>query len=1068
MVDSQMLNSLEWRCIGPHRGGRVVAVAGHPTDPTTFYFGACAGGVWKTSDGGTLWQNVSDGFFKTAAVGAIAVSESDPNVIYVGTGETCIRGNVSHGDGVYKSTDGGKTWTNMGLSDTRHIASVVIHPQNPDLVYVAALGHAWGANRERGVFRSKDGGHTWVQVCFRSEKAGAIDLSMDLHNPRTLYAAFWEAQRFPYQLVSGGPDSSLYKSADGGDTWTELTSNSGLPKGIKGRLGIVASPAKTDRVWALIEAEDGALFRSDDGGATWQRLSEEPGLRGRPWYYMHVYADPKDADTLWVADYSLWKSIDGGATFFEVPTPHGDNHDLWIDRNNPLRMIEGNDGGACVTFNGGASWSTLYNQPTAQFYHVITDNQFPYRVYGSQQDNTAISVPSASIRGAITPTEWFEPGGGESGYIAIKHDDPNIIVAGAIGSGAGNGRLIHYDHRTEQERNITVWPEATGMGIGAKELKYRFQWTFPIWFSRYNPNELYVTGNRVFRSTNEGFSWEAISPDLTRNDPGKMEPSGGPVTYDNTGAEVYCTIFAFAESPHEQGVFWAGTDDGLIHLSRDGGQSWEDVSIKELPEWSLISIIEPSPHDAATAYVAATRYKLDDTRPYLFKTHDYGKTWQQITDGIPENDFTRVIREDPTRRGLLYAGSETGVYVSFDDGGHWQSLQRNLPAVPIYDMVIKNNDLVLATHGRSFWIMDDLTPLHQLSDEIQWEPVHLFKPRTTTRFKVYKGFGGRAGTDIAYRMAGPVVYTFKKVQTPTGDIKEKCLDAGENPPDGVIITYYLKEKPEGDITLTVLDAEGKTIKTFSSKEEEEKPSDRQEKLPKRKDEKKEPRLPKEAGTNRFVWNMRYPDATKLPDHRGRAGTEELVAGPVVVPGTYQVQLHVGDQTYTQSFEIVKDARITATQADLVRQFELLKQVRDRLSETHETILQVRHLRDQVDDWASRVDGHPNDQAIKDAAKMLREVLTTIEEELVQVKSEDPRSFPSKLNTRLAALSAFADSADCAPPQQIVEVFDDLSARIERHLTRLQNVIEADVAAFNRLVRESGFGAVMLKRQSDGP
>ena len=655
-----LLHALEWRCIGPYRGGRVVAVAGDPVNAAVFYFGACAGGIWKTTDAGTYWENISDAYLPTAAVGAIAVADSDPNVIYVGMGECCIRGDVSHGDGVYRSTDAGKTWMHLGLADTRHIARVRIHPTNPDVVYVAALGHAYGPNNQRGVFRSADGGKTWDHILFRSDKAGAIDLSLDPHNPRILYAAIWEAQRTPWSLTSGGPDSSLYQSTDGGETWTELTNNPGLPAGLKGRIGVAVSPARPGRVWALVEAEDGALFRSDDGGATWQRLSEERNLRLRFWYYGHVFADPQDPDTVYVLNIQAWKSVDGGRTFAQMTTPHGDNHDLWIDPRHPQRMIEGNDGGACVSFNGGASWSTIYNQPTAQFYHVATDTRFPYRVYGTQQDNTAICVPSRSEKGAILSSQCYPVGSSESGYIAVRPDNPNLVYSGAIGSAPGGGGvMLRYDHATEQVRIITVWPEIYG-GWGAKDLKYRFQWTYPIVLSPHDPNILYAAGNVLFRSADEGMSWKAISPDLTRQDVSKLEPSGGPINKDTTGAEHYCTIFAFAESPHQPGVFWVGSDDGLIHLSRNDGETWDNVTPKELPEWALISMIEVSPHDPATAYVAATRYKLDDVQPYLYKTHDYGQTWQRITAGIPAHDFTRVIREDPARRGLLYAGTETG------------------------------------------------------------------------------------------------------------------------------------------------------------------------------------------------------------------------------------------------------------------------------------------------------------------------------------------------------------------------------------------------------------------------
>ncbi len=1060
-VDPSLLNSLQWRLVGPHRGGRVVAVAGHPADPMTFYFGACAGGVWKTTDAGTNWECVSDGFFQTAAIGALAVADSDPNVVYAGTGEACIRGNVSHGDGVYRSTDGGRTWTNVGLGDTRHIGRIRIHPRDPDLVYVAALGHAFGPNRERGVFRSRDGGQRWEPVLFRSERTGVVDLSMDPQNPRVLYAAAWQAQRFPHRFASGGPESGLWRSTDGGDTWAEVTRNPGLPRGVLGRIGVAVSPADGRRVWAIVEAEDGALFRSDDGGATWQRLSEEPGLRGRPWYYMHVFADPKDPDTAWVLDYALWKSTDGGKTFVEVPTPHGDNHDLWIDPRNPLRMIEGNDGGACITFNGGQSWSTIYNQPTAQFYHVCADDQRPYRIYGSQQDNWAISLPSQSHRGVISQTEWVQPGGGESGYIAVKPGDPSIVVGGAIGTGAGMGRLIHYDHRSGQERVISVWPEAYGMGVAAAEHRYRFQWTFPVFFSRWEPNELWAAGNRVFRSTDEGQSWETVSPDLTRNDPDKLQPSGGPITQDNTAAEVYCTVFALAESPHEREVLWAGTDDGLVYVSRDRGKTWTDVTPRDLPEWALISILEPSPHDPATCYLAATRYKHNDTRPYLYKTSDYGGTWARITDGLPDHEFTRVIREDPNRRGLLYAGTESGLWISFDDGAHWQRLQSGLPVTPIHDLIVKDGDLVVATHGRSFWILDDLTPLYEMNPEIAGVGMHLFKPRVTIRWKAYKGHGMKPGTGVAYRLVGPIGYSYRQVETPTGEKKEQLLDAGENPPNGVIVHYWLREKPASDITLAFLAADGREIRSFTSRAKADtasEPAAPDALLPKPDPAGDEPRLTKEPGANRFVWNLRYPDATKLPGHKGRGGTEEMLAGPRVAPGTYQVRLTVENETRTQSFEVVKDPRVRASDDELRVQFAWLKRVRDTLSQVHERILALRDVRAQAEGWASRAES----AAVKEAAKTLAAALGAIEAELVQVKSEDPRMFPAKLNSRLAALSGLIESSDSPPTEQLRALYESLSLRIDVALARLDRCLYEDVKAFNTLCRESGVDAIVPK------
>ncbi len=1048
-LDPQLLHGLEWRMIGPHRGGRVVAVTGDPHDAMTFYFGACAGGVWKTTDGGTTWDCISDGFFNTAAIGAIQIAPSDSNVLYVGTGETCIRGNVSHGDGVYKSTDAGKTWANIGLRETRHIAKIRVHPEDPDWVYVAALGHAWGPHEERGVFRSRDGGKTWEKILYRDEKTGAIDLALDPTNPRILYAALWQAQRYPYKMISGGEGSGIFKSTDGGDTWTEISNNPGLPTGVKGKIGLAVSPAKPERVWALVEAKDGALFRSDDGGATFERLSAQSDLRRRAWYYMHIYADPLDAETVWVLNTECWKSIDGGKTFFSVPSPHGDHHDQWIDPREARRMIRGDDGGAYISFNGGESWSSLFNQPTAQFYHVTTDDRQPYRVYGSQQDNSAISLPALSSRGAINPQEWFEPGGGESGYIAIKPDDPDIVVGGAVGSGWGHGRLIHFDRRTDQERNITIWPEVMGMGVGSQEHKYRFQWTFPILFSRYDPNVLYVAGNVLFKSTDEGASWQVVSPDLSRKDQSKMELSGGPITSDNTGVEIYGTIFALAESPHQKDLLWAGTDDGLVHLSRDGGKTWTNITPRDLPEWSLISIIEPSSHDAASAYLAATRYKHDDTRPYLYKTNDYGKTWQLITNGIPENDFTRVIRADSTRRGLLYAGTETGVYVSFDDGENWQPLQLNLPHVPIHDLHLKQNDLIAATHGRSFWILDDVTPLHQLSDTTLHAPVTLLAPRPTVRWRINKGYGNKPMKGILYRWAGTLNVGYRLIEKPTGEKVERFVNAGQNPPEGVLVHYTFKEKPQGEVTLTFKDAQGNVAKQFSSVKPEKKEG---------AEEKKEPRVSAEAGLNRCGWNLRYEDATKLP---GDKATEELLAGPVAAPGNYRVELSVDGNTQTQDFEILPDPRIRASANDLRDQFDLLLQIRDKLAETHKTVLQIRDLKTQADAWAKRARGHAREKEIADAAQAVQAALTAVEQELWQPDSDSALVPPSKLNSRLAALAEITAAADYAPTQPQREAFADLAARIDAQIARLRDVIAKDVAAFNQLVREAGLEPVAV-------
>jgi photosystem II stability/assembly factor-like uncharacterized protein len=1051
-LDPAVLKSLEWRCIGPYRGGRVVAVAGDPLHAQVFYFGSTGGGIWKTTDGGILWENVSDGYFKRASVGALAVSQSDPNVVYAGMGETTIRSNVSHGDGVYRSTDGGKSWTHLGLSDTRNIAKVRIHPHNPDLVYVAALGHAHGPNAERGVFRSSDGGKSWERILFRSEKTGAIDISMDPNNPRILYAAFWEAHRKPYTLVSGGEECGLFKSTDGGDTWKEITRNEGLPKGMLGKIGVVVSPAKPERVWAIVDAEDGAIFRSDDGGEHWERLCEDRNIRARPWYYMHIIADPHDAETIWALNVSAWKSIDGGRTFSEVQIPHGDHHDLWIDPLNPQRMIEGHDGGACVSFNGGASWSSIYNQPTAEFYHVTTDNQFPYKVYGAQQDNSTICVPSRSHVAGITNAETFEVGGGESGYIAVRSDDANIVYAGSYG-----GYLSRYDHRTHHERNISVWPEAS-TGWGAKDTKYRFQWTSPTVLSPHDPNVLYTTGNHVFRSTDEGGSWEMISPDLTRNDVTKQEASGGPPTKDNTGAEYYCTIFAFAESPITRGLLWAGSDDGLVHISRDGGQSWQNVTPGDLPEWALISIIEPSPHDPAVAYIAATRYKWDDFQPYLYKTNDYGASWMKIAGGIAENDFTRVIREDPARRGLLYAGTETGMHVSFDDGANWQSLQLNLPAVPIHDLVVKDSDIVVATHGRSFWILDDITPLRAASTEIQQLPLFLFKPRPTVRFMVNYGYSRAAKAGNFYRDTDNSQIVARREQRPGNIVVERPLNAGQNPPGGVIVYYTLASKPEGEVKLSFLDMQGNEIKSYTSEAERKPladPTDEEE-----EEEKGEPNAPKEAGLNRFVWNMRYADPNKV---EGYVSSDGAMTGPAVAPGIYQVRLTVGDQSLVETFEVHKDPRISANQEDLEAQLALHLKVRDKLSETHDAINMLRNARQQIEDWLKRTADQPINEALTRVGKSAKEKLKAIEDELIQSKAktrQDTLNHPAKLNGKLAYVAAIIASAPTAPTKQSYAVFEDLSGRINAQVRQLQEVLDSDVAAFNLLLSENDVPGVI--------
>jgi photosystem II stability/assembly factor-like uncharacterized protein len=1056
-----LLQAAQWRNIGPFRGGRVVAVAGDPIRPLVFYMGSTGGGVWKTIDAGLSWTNVSDGYFKTASVGALAVAESDPNVIYAGMGETTIRGNVAHGDGVYRSTDAGKSWAHCGLAATRSIARVRIHPQNPDLVYVAALGHTWGPNPERGLYRSRDGGQTWDHILTRGDKAGAIDLALDPTNPRILYAAFWESGRTPWQMISGGPGSGLFKSVDGGDTWADLSDAPGLPQGVKGKIGLAVSPARPERIWALIEAEKGGFFRSDDGGAHWTKLNEERELLQRAWYYAHVIADPHDPDTVWAPNVRNWRSVDGGKSFAALPTPHGDNHDIWIDPRNPQRLIQGNDGGACVSFDGGNSWSTIYNQPTAEFYHVTTDARTPYRVYGAQQDNSTLSLPSRSDSGAITWAETYPIGGGESGYIAVRPDHPDVTYAGSYG-----GLLTRYDHRTRQARNIAVWPE-NPIGWTAGDQRYRFQWTFPIVISPHDPDTLYVCSNHVHRSGDEGGSWTTISPDLTRNDKGKMGSSGGPITQDNTSVEYYGTIFAFAESAREPGVLWVGSDDGLVHLSRDGGVNWLNVTPGDWPEM-LISLIDPSPHDPATCYVAATRYKFDDHAPHLYKTTDWGRTWTCIADGIPDGHFTRAIRCDPARRGLLYAGTEGGVYASFDDGASWSPLQGNLPIVPIHDLVVRDHDLVAATHGRGFWILDDLTPLHAVdsgqktvdsaSVHSPQSTVHLFTPRTTVR---WLGPGRRPQLDAnqprGFGSAGGLAVRVQQTQGADGERQVGFLDAGANPPSGVSILYYLPQAPEGQLKLRFLDASGQEIKSFTSKGADD-------------GDKKEagghgggddPKPTAKPGINRFTWNARYPDAKNVPGTVMWAGS---VTGPLAPPGRYTVELSVDGETRSASFDFVKDPRTAATQADLDAQFALLRQITAKLSETHDAVLSIRSIRSQVDGWVERTKGSPAEEAIAAKAKALRDALTEIEDELTQSRSkahEDPLNFPIKLNNKLAALAGVVASADAAPTQGAQGVFADLSGRVDLQLGQLREVLAAELADFNAAVRETDLPPVVV-------
>jgi photosystem II stability/assembly factor-like uncharacterized protein len=1047
--DSLAFAALHWREIGPFRGGRSVAVAGSSKRPNEYYFGTTGGGVFKTTDAGMTWGPVTDKYFG-GTIGAIGVSESNPDIVYVGTGEADIRGNVSHGDGVWRTTDGGKTWTSLGLTDTRQISRVRVHPANPEIAYVGALGHVFGPNTERGVFKTTDGGKTWRKILYRNDSTGVTDLVMDPKNPETLYAALWQAWRTPWQLVSGGAGSGIFKTTDGGEHWTEITRNPGLPSGIIGNIGVAVSPVNPNHVWAIVEADSGGVFRSLDGGATWTRTNSERRLRQRAWYYTRIYADPKDENSVYVLNTGMYRSTDNGKTFRNIPVPHGDNHDLWIAPNDAERMIESNDGGANVSFNGGKSW-TGQDQGTAQFYHVVTTNHFPYRVCGAQQDNSTLCGPSR-MNGGIDISDWYDVGGGESGYIAVRPDSPDVVFAGSYG-----GLLTHKDIKTGFERDVNPWPD-NPMGHDAGDTRYRFQWTYPIVLSPHNPGRMYVGSNVIFQSDDEGQTYRVISPDLTRHDPRTLGPSGGPITRDQTSVEYYATVFTIAESPRIAGVIWAGSDDGLVHLTRDGGKTWKNVTPPGLPEWTRISMIDASNFDAGTAYLAANRYQLDDLKPYLFKTTDYGVTWTPIVSGIPATEFTRVIREDPERRGLLYAGTERGVWLSFDDGASWQSLRRNLPLVPIHDLAIKEGDLIAATHGRSFWILDDLSPLRQLQPAIVRSQAYLFQPR-----KVYRaGFSGGGGNGAA-----------------------GGHPSGANPPSGGVVYYWLAQ-PRQVVTLDFLDPQGKVIRSFTSQQDPGAAEDsvradsirtaRNDSLrragvapdtttrseargeetsgdepPRRRPP--PPRVANKAGLNTFAWNLRYPDASVFENMILWAGA---IAGPVVLPGTYTVRLNVNGQSYRRPLTIVKDPRTTASDADLREQFDLLMRIHDKTSQANDAVKMIRNVNAQLADRSTRMTGTKS-AAFKRAANDLSDRLSAIESEIYQVKnqsSQDPLNYPIRLNNKIAALAGVVGGADAKPTSQSYAVFNDLSAQLDRQLSTMRAAMQA-LSTLNTELKSAG-------------
>jgi photosystem II stability/assembly factor-like uncharacterized protein len=998
-VDPSFYKNYEWRNIGPNRGGRSLGSAGSPGRPNEYYFGATGGGLWKTVDGGNEWFPVTDGQITSSSIGAVAVAETNPDIVYIGGGETQLRGSITQGDGVYKSTDGGKTWRDLGLKETQAISRIRIHPTNPNIVYVAALGHPYGDNEERGVFRSTDGGNTWEKVLYVSDKAGAADLIIDRTNPKVLYASTWQVYRKAWKMWGGGPDCKLWKSLDGGDTWIDLTTNPGMPEGPIGKIGVTVSPVDPNRVWAVVEANEGGIFRSDDGGWTWERTNSERKLRQRAFYYSRIYADPFDKETVYGLNVQFWKSTDGGKTFdIRIRPPHGDNHDLWIDPNDPMRMVSSNDGGGTVSINGGKTW-TEQDYPTTQLYHVMTTSDVPYHVAGAQQDNSTLAMPSdgwGHMQARGPNHGWYYPvGGGESGWITQSPTDPDVFYAGSQGA-----LLTRYNRKTGQIRDIQVYPRFFS-GEPSSALPERWQWTFPIMFSPLDPSIMYTCSQHVWKTTNDGQTWEKISPDLTYADPETLGPTGGIITKDMNGPEIYATVFALAPSNHDVNTIWAGSDDGKMHITRNGGKKWTDITPKDLPKFSRISIIEESKYNPGTLYLAANRYQVDDRQPYVFKTTDYGKTWTKIISGIKDGHFARAIREDLKKAGLLYLATEHGVYVSFNDGGIWQPLQLNLPDTPIRDLVLRNDDVVLGSHGRGFWILDDIAPFRSATSLVENQEVVLFEPANPIR-GIYEA----------------------KVQ------------------------YYLQNEADS-ITIEILDGKGELIKSFTGKEPVYKP---------------DPNLPwwqrggssvptTAKGLNSFTWDLRYPGATSFEGMIIWSGRPQR--GPLAPTGEYQVRLKLGDYSKTFSFNIEMDPNLEGiTKEDLQKQFDLAVQIRNKTSEANEAVIQIRKIRKQSNEFLESKDNVQLAQSINNMLAKMK----VIEEDLYQVKNQsnqDPLNFPIKLNNRLASLRRSVENGQARPTDAAYVVFEELNAELTGHLTKLNQIIESDLNTINQQLKSVG-------------
>lgn len=1013
-AEAEITAKKKYRLVGPFRGGRSAAVAGAYKSKNTFYFGGTGGGVWKTTDGGNNWKNVSDKYFGST-IGAVAVAPSDDNIVYVGEGENTMRGNVSEGlGGVWRSDDAGRTWKNIGLKDGRHIIRLVIHPRDPNTVWAAVVGHLFGPNEERGVYKTTDGGKSWKRVLYVNNQTGASDLVMEPGNPSVLYAGLWRVIRTPYSLESGGEGSGLWKSTDGGDTWTNISAKKGLPKGVWGIVGVAVAPSNPDKLYAIVENANGGLYYSNDAGETWSLASSDNNIRQRAWYYSKVFVDPKNENLVYCPNVGFMRSRDGGRTFQSVPTPHGDHHDLWMDPEDGNRMIVADDGGAQVSFDGANNWSTMMNQPTAQLYRVSTDNAFPYRILVAQQDNSTLRIRHRTAGAGITERDWDVTAGSESGYVVADPLNPEIVYGGNYG-----GYLSRLDHRTGENRAINVWPD-NPMGAGADVLKYRFQWNFPIFFSPHNPKKLYCAANVLFATENEGASWTALSPDLTTNDKTKQGPSGGPITKDNTSVEYYCTIFTATESWVEKDLLWTGSDDGIISVSRDGGKNWENVTPKDAPKWMMWNSVEVDPFKKGAAYFVGTRYKVDDYTPYIYKTEDYGKTWKLITTGIDKMHFTRAMRADRKRPGLLYAGTEYGMYISYDDGANWKPFQLNLPVVPITDLTIKDNDLIVATQGRSVWIMDDLTMLQQAAQEVIQKNLFVFDVNPALRMQ-------RAGGRFERMMGG------------------MNRNLGTNPPIGAVINFYAKNATDSSkASIAIYDGSKKLIKTFSTDAKDA-----------------ENKLEINAGINQFVWDLQYPGADRAEGMILWNGTPGTI---LAAPGKHYAKVKVGSDSAEVSFDIVPDPVYSMSQADYEAQRDFLLQVKDKFNEVQKSIKDIRAVRAQINELTGRW-GRETPKEFKDQADAINKQLTSIEETLYQTKSksgQDPLNFPIRLNDKLSGLFDVASSGNMPPSKQAREVYADLAGQCDAELMKLKKIMKEELPKLNQLIREKQLPVIGLR------